>query len=314
MTAVVDLLLRLVGAFYIFAGITAVRATLFSGFLDKALAALSGTAVSAREQRLQLWLAASSVLVGLSGLALMLLWDGAAYLFSLSAGSQGVYLAFLAPWYFDKLDPPDPVGRRQTRTAFFIYLIATAMVIAAAATGFLFPLDDLPAPSIVLALVAAAGGIGWVAWEFRKPIKQPSESGYAPLADDDVEPIHNVQARGPGELPRRIMVMAEIECFPTWEVTDVSQPFDPSELPVSAAWLADVTAWSAAFETSLDLDHPAGPSLWSPAQFAVHEAEGRRLAIRLARELAEAGHGDIEVACFCADIGRTVIRASDPLS
>lgn len=158
-----DLLIRLLGAFYIFAGVVATRAALTSRFADTVIAALDGGAPSRIERQKSLWLIASSAVVFAGGVALFAGLDLARWLFLASAAGQAVYLFALAPQYFDKADPPDARGRRQTTNAFVIYVAATALVFWAAAVGHLMPLATAPAWLSALAAMAVLAFLGWIA-------------------------------------------------------------------------------------------------------------------------------------------------------
>ena len=121
-----DILLRLVGAFYAFAGVVASRVAVTSHFLDRAIAAIGGKPTPRAETLQFHWLLGSAILVLASGAALVLRIDIAAWLFLASALGQAAYILVLAPRYFDLHDPPDARGRRQTINAFVIYSAATA--------------------------------------------------------------------------------------------------------------------------------------------------------------------------------------------
>ena len=55
-----DIALRMIGAFYVFAGIVATRAGLTSHFMDRALAAISGEKPKRAETARTVWMIASS--------------------------------------------------------------------------------------------------------------------------------------------------------------------------------------------------------------------------------------------------------------
>jgi len=161
-----EIALRAVGAFYVFAGYIASRAGLTSHAIDHALAALTAEKPAVAERRQTEWLLATSVLLMAGGAALVLLWEGATWLFLASAAGQVVYLYWLAPRYFDVHDPPDPQGRQQSTNAFAIYIAATAFVGWAFAMGKLSSWQEIPTP---LLAIASAGVVGWacyVAWTY----------------------------------------------------------------------------------------------------------------------------------------------------
>ncbi len=154
MPDITDIILRLVGAFYAFAGVVATRAAMTSYFMDTAIAAIGGGRADPVERQRSYWLIAAAWLVFAGGAALIAGLDTARWLFLASAAGQVIYIFALAPMYFDKVDPPDPAGRRQTTNAFVIYVAATALVMWAAAAGRLIPVAE--APPMVLAAVVTA--------------------------------------------------------------------------------------------------------------------------------------------------------------
>lgn len=169
-----DIILRLVGAFYTFAGYVASRVALTSHLIDRALDAIALEKPKPVERAQTLWLLCSSVLVLAGGIALMLLIELAAWLFLASAAGQALYLAWLAPRYFDAADPPDAKGRRQTTNAFVIYTAATAFVVWASHTGRLAHWQELPWPLLALAGAAVAAHAGYVAWMYARPLASSS--------------------------------------------------------------------------------------------------------------------------------------------
>ena len=76
-------------------------------------------------------------------------------------------------------------------------------------------------------------------------------------------------------------------------------------IDLSPELTADLSAWAAAYDTSLDVDDPAA-SLWSDERYAAHAAEGRRLAGRLKRE-----RPDLMIYVLEADTGVVEVHAND---
>jgi hypothetical protein len=184
----ISIILRLVGAFYAFAGVVATRAAVTSHFLDRAIAAIGGKPTPRAETLQFWWLLGSAVLVGAGGLALMLLLDIAAWLFLASALGQAAYIAVLAPRYFDVADPPDARGRRQTVNAFVVYAAATAFVLWALATGRLAGWRELPWPVPAAAAAALLAWLGYIACLLgRAPAASPL-SGFAGADGDGADP------------------------------------------------------------------------------------------------------------------------------
>lgn len=153
----------LVGAFYVFAGIVGTRAALTSQLMDHALAAITLEATPRAETLRGYWLVASTQLVLASGLALMTKTVAAFWLFVACAAGQALYLLVLAPLYFDKAEPADALGRRQTTNAFVIYLAATLFVAWAFWTGELSPLAGASPLALGAAAAVMAGNFAYVA-------------------------------------------------------------------------------------------------------------------------------------------------------
>lgn len=167
-----EITLRLVGAFYVFAGWVATRAALTSHMLDRALAAIGETSPSRVERAISTWHLSAAGLVFASGLALLMLLETALWLFIASALGQAIYLYIVAPSWFDVEDPPDPKGRQQTTNAFIIYCAATALVGWAAHTGKLRAFQDLGVFELALAGAILAAHIVYVVSSLASPTGQ----------------------------------------------------------------------------------------------------------------------------------------------
>jgi hypothetical protein len=83
--------------------------------------------------------------------------------------------------------------------------------------------------------------------------------------------------------------------------------FAPEDLGLSEELGRDLNEWAAAFNSFLDRDNPA-ESLASPQQHSAHEAQGRQLAIRLARE-----RPDLEIYAYETATGVVRVYAEDAL-
>lgn len=251
--SVADLLLRLAGAFYVFAGYAGLRAAVMGSFLDRALAAISAKPVPRAERRRQYWLTFAPLGIGLGGLALLLLWQGAALLFALNALAQAVYLGVIAPRFLDPEDPPDAQGRRSTWTAFLLYLGVTAAVVLADQRGGLLALeaiDPILLAGAVLAFVLAYGLV-------LRPLLDRARPGTA--ADEDAGEFV------PRPAPARLRLtptwggtgLIEIETgFPweTWEQAD--------HLPEDLT--ARLVAWVGLFQSLADPHDPYRSALLAP--------------------------------------------------
>jgi hypothetical protein len=78
--------------------------------------------------------------------------------------------------------------------------------------------------------------------------------------------------------------MADYYTHPLWAIDDdLCGDFPPEQLDLSPELARDLNAWADAFTSSLDPDDPA-TSRWSDTERNAHEAMGRSLAVRLARE------------------------------
>lgn len=267
----VEIGLRAVGAFYAFAGYVATRSALMSSFLDGAIAAIGGSNPNRAETARTTWLLVSALVVFAGGVALIGLLDVAAWLFVLSALGQVAYLGLVAPRYFDRDDPPDEVGRRQTTNASVIYLAATAFVVWALWRGKLVAWSEMN-PGVLAVIVAAIVlHVGHTLWTWSKgPSTKPLFGASAPTRD----PAHSYA----------IKVMADYHTHPLWGLDeDAYGDIAPEALDLSPELRRDLHAWADAYSASLNEEDPT-QSLWSDEQHAAHAAQARPLAIRLARE------------------------------
>jgi hypothetical protein len=178
----IALSLRLIGGFYAFAGLVAGRAALASAVMDAALAGLSGKTPSRREWALSLWLTASAWLVFAGGVLLIVLAREAMWAFVVCALTQAVYLTLAAPYYFDVEDPPNPLGRRRTTNAFFIYLGATIFVIWASGRH-LTPWTGLHLALGWSAIGAIGAFAGYLVWRSISTARMPKLA--MPLGGDE---------------------------------------------------------------------------------------------------------------------------------
>lgn len=301
MSEVADIALRLIGAFYAFAGYVATRAGVTSYFLDCAIAAIAARKPPAVEiaQTARLLSAATLVLTG--GVLLVLLVDLAAWIFAASALAQAAYIYVLAPRYFDAAEAPDTRGRRQTTNAFVLYAAATAFVLWAAFTGRLLPWRDVPWPLLTIASAGVAAHAAHTIWLL---LKAPA-AGKTPLFGA----LGGVDDEAPRPDPatcKRIKVMADYDCHPLWALDEeLYGDFAPEALGLSPELTRDLNAWADAFSSSLNRDDPTD-SLWTPQQHADHAAQARPLAQRLARE-----RPNLMVYVLEGDIGVVEVRADD---
>jgi hypothetical protein len=271
-----DIFLRIIGAFYALAGFVAARAAMTSHFLDRAIAAISAKKPSRIEVAQSAWLITAAANVFLAGVLLLAGLEVAAWAFVASAVGQAAYIYFIAPRFFDREDPPDPRGRRQTINAFVIFSAATAFILWAAWRGRLAPLDQATTTQLVAVaatLLLYAGyvtrGLWWI------PRAQSAGGvGFASDPDAASRPLHT---------SKHIKLMTDYGCDPIWALDhDLYGCFAPEELGLPDDLTAGLRAWAESYEGSISLDDPA-TSLWSEDQHDAHEAEGRRLAVLLKR-------------------------------
>ena len=312
-----DIVLRLLGAFYAFAGYAATRAGMMSHFLDRALAAISAQKPSRAEVAQSAWLIASAALVLVGGVLLLAGLQLAVLAFVASAIGQAAYIYVLAPRYFDREDPPDPRGRRQTTNAFVVYLAATAFILWAAWRERLTPIEYasiIEIAAVSAALLAYAAYVARSLWLAPRQSSDPSsdqssdESSHDAWGDTGSAHYENDGHARPLHTSSRIKLMAEVGCYPLWALDDdLDGCFAPEDLPLSNELIGDIDAWAEANEASYDPENPA-ESPWTLEQVDAHEAEGRTLAVRLKRELP-----DRTVFVHTRAVGVIEVHADDPL-
>lgn len=295
-----DVFLRIIGAFYAFAGFVATRAALTSHFLDRAIAAIAMQKPKPVETAQSAWLLAAAGIVLAGGVLLLAGLEAAAWVFAASTIGQAAYIYYLAPRYFDRDDPPDPAGRQRTTNAFVIYMAATALILWAAWRGRLTSLSE----ASTIEIAAAAAGLLLYATYVARTLwwqpRQPSRfTGFSlPAGDTPSLPPHESQ---------RIKVMADYQCDPLWALDEERYGcFSPDMIELSPELREDLKAWALAFDSQYDSDDPAA-GLWDEARFAEHAEQGRRLAERLKRE-----RPDLMVYVMDADIGVVEVHAHHP--
>jgi hypothetical protein len=136
MSAGAEITLRAIGAFYVFAGIVGMRAMVMDHLLDQMLAGITLKPIPQKEHHRRWLLIASTLAIGMGGMALMVLNLWAVPLFLFGAATQAFYLIW-ARQTFPVEDDVERTGRRQTTNAALIYFGATALVCLAAAFGLL---------------------------------------------------------------------------------------------------------------------------------------------------------------------------------
>lgn len=305
---ITDVALKVIGAFYTFAGLVGTRAGLMSIFVDKAIAAISMKKASVSERVQSAWLVIASGLIFLGGVLLLVGLEAAVWVFGLSTLAQAFYLFVVAPRYFDADNPPDSAGRRQSTNAFVIYFAATAFVIWATWHGRLMPLSDVnqtAAFATVAALVLYLGYVIKTLWWQPKTGSPLTAFGSAENGVDGVE--YDSGPALPAHECTRVKLMCDYHCDPLWALDEERYGcFSPDLIEISESLRNDLKAWAQIYDTSFNLDDFSKPH-WSEAQYAAHDAEGRRLAGRLKRE-----RPDLMVYVMVPEIGVVEIHATEP--
>jgi hypothetical protein len=298
-----DIVLRVIGAFYAFAGYVATRAGLMSRLIDQAIAAIAMKKPPRTETAQNAWLLVTAALVLVGGVLLLGGLELAAWVFVVSSLGQAAYIYVVAPRYFDREDPPDASGRRQTTNAFVIFTAATAFIVWAAYRGRLVDVQDASMPALVAIATALLLYAGYVARALWWPPRKTSGGGFSEFS----AAAHDEPSLPPHE-SKRIKVMSDYQCDPLWALDEERYGcFAPELIDLSPELTADLNAWAAAYDTCFDPDDPA-ESRWSDAQHTEHAAEGRRLAGRLKRE-----RPDMMVYVMEADVGVVEIHADEPI-
>lgn len=171
-----DILLQLVGAFYMLAGIVLARAVMFDRMLTRMADAISPGAANSdtRDRARAAYSLVLAAMTFLSGLGLMSLCDVAVYLFIANMLLQAVFLFWVAPQYLDKADASQSKGRQQSTNALVVYSAATAFVTWAGSIGRLQPMAEASPLSLAMTASLAAVYFGYVAWMFvRWRIRRP---------------------------------------------------------------------------------------------------------------------------------------------
>lgn len=178
-----EILLRGIGAFYVFAGVVGALATLRGRLLDRMIAAIGehaeleepARAARAAEERATsaraAWLLTGSWVVLAAGALLLLLADWAPWAFLASALLQATYIYYIAPVHLDPNDPPDQSGRRATTNAFVLFAAATVLAMWAASRGRLMPVSEVSPYALGAAAAAIIGFVVYTIVSFGRPLK-----------------------------------------------------------------------------------------------------------------------------------------------
>jgi hypothetical protein len=283
-----DVALVIVGAFYAFAGFVGIRAAMMAVFLDKAIAALTLKPTPAREVWQNVWLVTAAAIIYVGGVALTVRAEVATWIFVVSAALQIVYVAVVAPRFFDADDDADAdmtaAGRQQTINAMLIYVAATAFVCLAHAGGHLIPLGELTATSWAIAGALLALAAIYVVQKLR-PVP-PARSEAAADGADEPGDGNDLDDLPDWSTVTTLRVMADYGCHPLWAMNSRLTSIPPNEFSISPQLAVDFESWAVAYDRAFDLDDPSR-MVWTDAERQAHETEGEDLARRLKSERSE---------------------------
>ncbi|MCA0319124.1 MAG: hypothetical protein LCH88_13755 [Proteobacteria bacterium] len=270
----VDIGIRLVGAFYIVAGIVAARQMVLDAFMDKALASITLKPVPRADRLRGRWMLATAIAVFSGGVLLAVLSILAVPAFLACAALQAAYIGYAAPRFIDADEEPDPDGRRATISAFLIYLVATALVVAVASAGLLrSPLDE-PWPLAGAAIAA----IAFNAYHLRRAAALPA----GPVMSAHADPSAPDEA---AVLPPKVRLMIRPFVLPFAD--DATGWVVPQALAVETfgeELVGDILDWETNYLGTIPQGKRRG-GFTDPRQAEDHEAEGRSLAARMAERI-----------------------------
>lgn len=265
----IDLGLRLVGAFYVLAGIVAARQMVIEAFMDKAIAGITLKPVPRADRLRGRWMLATAITVFAGGVLLAVLSVLALPAFLAGSALQASYIGYAAPRFIDAEVEPDPEGRRATVNAFLIYLLATGLVVAMAMTGHLRWPQDEPWPL----LGATTATLAFAAYHWRQ-VAAPAAKGASAYLDAETPAEDTV-------LPARVRLMVRPFVLPFAD--DATGRVVPQALAVKAfgeTLVGDVLDWETNYLGTIPQGKRKG-GFTDPDQAAHHEAEGRALAARM---------------------------------
>ncbi len=104
-----------------------------------------------------------------------------------------------------------------------------------------------------------------------------------------------------------VKLMAEAGVGALWVSDgDIHEPVDPRDFGLSWKLELDIHVWDLDFEEGARWEDADGAPRWGPAEAAAHEAEGRAIAARLARELAVTGRAHVPVRFWSESEARLI--------
>lgn len=282
-------------AFYLLAAFLVTRQLLMGSVIDRAMAAITLKKPPVAETARDRFIAVQTVGIFAAAFALLLLSPLAPWAFAAMLAFQALYLFWLAPRFLDPGDEPDERGRRQTRNAAIVYGVATLVVVLAWRAGALPHAGDVEWLRSALVAAAALAFAGWLAWRIAMPFGRKGREDDEQALDDDDFGASSSADPLPGT-PSEITVRAELHCSPLWARVDgdLFNPL-PEVLGLSERLGAVLISWQDRYDNAWDMDDPAKGPDWSDAEFASHDETGRKLAVRVAGEIAGRHGGDVRV-------------------
>lgn len=263
----IDIVPRLAGLFYVFAGYASLRAIIMDAFLDRALSALGSAAEDPTEAARRRVLGTFSVGVGAGGAALALMSFWALPLFVSGAVLQALWLAWIRGFFITP-EEDDEQSRRQVANAAVIYAVATVGVIWLWWAGRLGPWDDMVA--IAGTVVAAACLGGWFLYQLRWKPLPPALLGAA--ADDGLDM--------PQTEPARLLIDPALGYWPLVDADNGRRVSHWVWLPQELA--ARIEEWDDIFQLSFDPEDALARSVFpSPEAEAGYHAEAEAIAVEL---------------------------------
>ena len=287
---VIDIVFRLIGVFYAFGGLVAIRAAALDVVLDRAISMIT-LKPRPRREAVRAWLLGAGAVVTLaSGVALAALSQWAVPFFLIGTTLQIVWL-FWARHAFPPEDADDQLGRRQTTNAALGYAVVLLGVVWLANAGRLAPFDAT-GPAIAIGVAAIAGlaylarSLGW--WT----------GGAFGSRDDDLDDNFDDDEVASGDdglrHPSRIRLVPSVYHDPLVDADDgrILDHFD--YLPLDLA--ERIEAWRDAWVAALDPDTHE-PVFANPEAEAASHADAGAIVSELE---AIYGEGAVEAPEFLA--------------
>ena len=263
----IDIVFRLAGVFYLFAGWFGLRAVLLDSVLDKALAALSAGKEDPSERRRRWIVGISTVVIGACGAALLLMSRWALPLFLLSTLAQAVWIAG-ARRFFISEEEDEETSRRQVVNAAIIYAAVTIGVVWLWREGRLLPWDE--PLGVAGTALAASGLLIWFVYHMRW--NAPSPGNFDPSAWQAEE----------GPMATSIVISPEQGFYPFIDADSGRRfsHFHRYEIDLAGR----IEEWDDRFQNAFSFeDVPQGPDFASPEE----EASWRMEAMAIAEALKE---------------------------